>query len=189
MTQPDDELMLLWQQGVSDAPDAAEVARLAARASMRRFDRLITRRNVIESLAAAGVLFWFGWNFVIGYQRLSNALSFASVSFVIAYLWWQHRHAVGLDAAADAEAYHAALLGRLDHQIALLRTVPYWYLLPLYVPTCLQAVTSWPRGPGATLTALAVLTALYVAVGVLNVRVGVPRLLAERARLEALYQE
>ena len=41
MTHADDELMQLWQQGVSNTPDAAEVARLAARASMRRFDRMI----------------------------------------------------------------------------------------------------------------------------------------------------
>jgi hypothetical protein len=189
MTQPDDELMLLWQQGVADTPDRDEVARLAARASMRRFDGLIARRNVIETVAAAGVLAWFGWNIVANSDRLVYVVSFACVSFVIAYLWWKHRHVIVLDPTADAEAYHAALLQRLDQQIALLRTMPYWYLLPLYVPSCLQAVTLWPRGLAATLTSLAVLTALYLAVGYLNVRIGVARLRAERVRLEALYQE
>jgi hypothetical protein len=185
----DDELMLLWQQGASSTPDPAEVARLAARASMRRFDRLIARRNIIETVAAVGVLAWFGWNIATGYERLSNSVSFACVSFVIAYLWWQHRQAVVVDAAADAEAYHAALLARVDQQVALLRTVPVWYLLPLYVPPFLQGVSLWHKSPVATLVYFAFVTAVFVGIGVLNVRVGVGRLLAERARLEALYQE
>jgi hypothetical protein len=189
MSHTDDELMLLWQQGVSSTPDAAEVARLAARASMGRFDRMISRRNVVESITATGLLVWFGWNVVTGYERVANAVSFACVSFVIAYLWWQHRHAIVLDATADAEAYHAALLARLDRQIALLRTVPFWYLLPLYVPPVLQAVAVWHKSPGVALAFLGVVTAIYVAVGVLNVRITRARLLAERARLDALYQE
>jgi hypothetical protein len=170
-------------------PDPAEVARLAARASMRRFDRMISRRNVVESVAAAGVLAWFAWGIAAGQDRLANGVSFGCVSFVIAYLWWQHRHAIALDATADAEAYHAALLARLDRQIALTRTVPYWYLLPLYVPPVLQAVPLWHKSPAATIVYLAFVTAVYVALGVLNVRVGVARLMAERARLDALYQE
>jgi hypothetical protein len=189
MTTVDDELMLLWQQGTSSTPDPAEVARLAARASMRRFDRLIARRNVVESAAAAGVLTWFGWSFAAGHDRVSNGVSFACVSFVIAYLWWQHRHAVVVDATASAEAYHAALLARLDQQIGLLRTVPYWYLLPLYVPVALQAVAVWPKSPAATVVFVVVTTGCYVAIGVLNVRIAGPRLRAERARLVALYQE
>lgn len=189
MSHPDDELMLLWQQGTSNTPDPAEVARLAARASMRRFDRMILRRNVVESVAAAGVLAYFGWEIVAGDERLRNAVSFACVSSVIAYLWWSHRHGVVLDATADAEAYHAALIAELDRQIALLRTVPYWYLLPLYVPPVLLAVPLWHKNPAATLVYLGVVTAIYVGIGVLNVRVGVARLLSERARLEALYQE
>jgi hypothetical protein len=189
MTPADDELMLLWQQGTSSAPDAAEVARLASRATMRRFDRLIARRNGVETVAAFGVLVFYGWRLAVGDDRLSNGLSVACVSFVIAYLWWQHRHDTVLDATADAEAYHAALLARLDRQVVLLRTVPYWYLLPLYVPPVLQGIALWSKSPPATVVFLAVVTAVYVGIGVLNVRIGVPRLLAERARLEALYQE
>jgi hypothetical protein len=188
MTQ-DDELMQLWQQGVSSTPDGAEVARLAARASMRRFNRLIARRNVIESLAAACVMTFFGWNVVIGHHRVASALSFASVSFVIAYLWWRHRHTIALDPAANAETYHAALVAELDRQIGLLRTVWYWYLLPLYVPPVLQSVSLWEKSRAATLVFMAVVTAFYIGLGVLNARVGVKRLLTERSRLEALYQE
>lgn len=189
MSHAEDELLLLWQQGASNTPDPAEVARLAARASMRRFDRLILRRNVVESAAAGGVLAWFGWGIVAGEQPLMNAVSFACVSSVIAYLWWHRRHDVVPDATADAEAYHAALIAGLDRQIALLRTVPYWYLLPLYVPPLLLGVSLWHKNPVATLVYFAVVTAVYVGIGVLNVRTGVARLRAERARLEALYQE
>lgn len=188
MTQ-DDELMQLWQQGVSSTPDGAEVARLAARASMRRFARVVSRRNVIETLAAAGVLAFFGWRIALGHDRMANALSFASVSFVIAYLWWQHRHGTGLDPAADAEVYRVALIASLDRQVALLRTVWYWYLLPLYVPMVLQAIVLWEKSRAATLVFMAVVTAVYVGLGLLNTRVGIKHLLIERARLEALYQE
>jgi hypothetical protein len=188
MTQ-DDELMQLWQQGVSSAPDGAEVARLAARASMRRFDRLIARRNLLESLAAAGVMAFFGWNVVAGSNRAASAVSFTCVSFVIVYLWWRHRHAIALDPAASAEAYHGALIAGLDRQIALLRTVWYWYLLPLYVPPVLQAVHLWEKSRAATIVLMTVVTACYVGLGVLNTRVVIRRLLTERARLEALYQE
>lgn len=189
MTPADDELMLLWQQGTSRAPDAAEVARLAARASMRRFDRLIARRNLGETIAAIGVLLFFGWRLAAGDDRVANGASFGCVSFVIAYLWWQHRHETVLDATADAGAYHAALLARLDRQTSLLRTMPYWYLLPLYVPPVLQGAALWHKSPAGTIVFIVVVTAVYAAIGVLNVRVGVSRLLAERARLEALYQE
>jgi hypothetical protein len=189
MMPADDELMLLWQQGASKTPDAAEVARLAARASMRRFDRLIARRNVVETVAACGVLLFFGWRLAAGDDRLANGLSFGCVSFVMAYLWWQHRRQAIVDATADAGAYRAALLARLDRQIGLLRTMPYWYLLPLYVPPVLQGAPLWHKSPAGTIVYFVVVTAVYVAIGVLNVRVGVARLLAERARLDALYQE
>jgi hypothetical protein len=188
MTQ-DDDLMQLWQQAVSSQPDAAEVARLAARASMRRFDRLIARRNIVESLAAACVLVFFAWRMAVSDERLASAISFGCVSFVIAYLWWKHRNAAAPDAAADAQAYHAALLARLDQQIDLLRTAWYWYLLPLYVPPLLQSVSLWEKSRVAAIVLLAVVTACYAGLGVLNGRTGVNRLLAERARLQALYQE
>jgi hypothetical protein len=189
MTQADDDLMLLWQQGVSEAPEPAEVARLAARASMRRFDRVVSRRNVVESLAAAVVLAWFGWNIAIGEHRLANAVSFGCVAFVVGYLWWYHRGARVPDAAADAAAFHAALLARLDRQIALLRTVRYWYLLPLFVPPVLTALAIWEKSRPAAVVFLVFVGALYVGLGVLNERVAVNRLLDERARLEALYRE
>ena len=186
---PDDELMQLWQQGLSHTPDGAEVARLAARASMRRFDRLIARRNVVESVAAAGVMAFFGWNAAIGRHPVANGLSLACVAFVIAYLWWRHRGTVEPDPAATAEAYHAALIAGLDRQIDLLRTVWYWYLLPLYVPPVLQAAYLWEKSRAAAIVLLTVVTACYVGLGVLNTRIGIRRLLTERARLEALYQE
>jgi hypothetical protein len=185
----DDELIAIWQQGVSTTPDGAEVARLAARASMRRFDRLIARRNVVESIAAAAVMTFFGWQFAVGHDRVASGLSIACVAFVIAYLWWRHWQSVELDPAASAEAYQAALIAGLDRQIELLQTVWYWYLLPLYVPPVLQAVSLWEKSRAAAVVLLAVVTTFYVGLGVLNTRVAVRKLLSERARLEALYQE
>jgi len=89
------------------------------------------------------------------------------------YLWWKHRGLQPLDPAADMASYRAALLGRYDQQIALMRTVPYWYLLPLFLPGLWTGVMTWPRSPGAAVVSLVVLVSAFAFVGWLNVRVAV----------------
>ena len=189
MNPQGDELMLLWRQGTMGEPDPEEVARLAGRASMKRFDKVILRRNLAEYLAGVLLLIVFGWRIVAGENRLQNIVSIGCVAFVLVYLWWQHRHITPLDPAADASAYSAAMIARIDHQIRLLKGVRYWYLLPLYVPPVWQVFNRWQTSPAAAIVGFVVVTAAFVFVGFLNERVGVARLNAERDKIEALYKE
>ena len=101
----------------------------------------------------------------------------------MAYLWWTHRGLQPLDPAADVATYRAALLGRYDGQIQLLRTVPYWYLFPLFLPGLWTAVQTWPRSPWAAVVSLGFFVAVFAVVGWLNVRMGVTAVRHARDRV------
>jgi hypothetical protein len=102
------------------------------------------------------------------------------------YLWWTHRHMEPLDPAADLSAYRHALLKRFDDQIRLLRSVPYWYLLPLFVPGLWLAVSNWHHAGWMVLIPLSVLIAVYVFLGWLNVKVAVGTVRAARDEILAI---
>jgi hypothetical protein len=188
MAQPD-ELMQLWQQVASGEPDPKEVARLAGKATMTRFDKAIFWRNFSEYAAGALVLGFAAWQFVRGEQRLQSAVWFACVTFVMVYLWWKHRDLKDPDPAADARTYQAAMLARVDRQIELLGSVRYWYLLPLYIPMVWTFVITWERSPSAAIVGCVIGTSAYVFLGWLNEKVGVQRLKAAREKIEGLYKE
>jgi hypothetical protein len=154
-----------------------------------RFDQKIFWRNFREYAAGIALLVLFGGQIVLGYDRIGGAIGFLSVAFVMAYLWWTHRGLQPLDPAADLAAYRVALLGRFDDQIRLLRTVPYWYLLPLFVPCLWVTGRMWDQQRWRVLVPLAILAALYTVIGWLNVRVGVPRLRRTRAKVEAMFAD
>ena len=105
------------------------------------------------------------------------------------YLWWKHRQLKPLDATADIATYRAALLQRYDDQIRLLRTMPYWYLAPLFVPTLAVAASVWQRSRGRAWGLVAFVFALYVFIGWLNVRVGVRMLRTARAKIESTFPQ
>ncbi len=183
-----DELMLLWQQGASQEPDAAEVARLAGRASVVRFEKRIFWRNMREYLAGAVVLIagirglWRG-------PYVAGPISMiAGVLFVMVYLWRSHRNDVPLDAAADARAYHAAMLEKLDRQILLLSKVRYWYVLPCYLPMLVFTLSN-PNPVGQKVVGLGIATLFCGFVIWLNERFAVGKLKVQREKIEALYKE
>ncbi len=184
-----DELMLLWQQGPSTGPDPEEVARLAGKATMKRFDNAIFKRNFAEYAAAFVLLVVFGWQAARGNHRFQNSVGFLCVAFVAAYLWWQHRRTPPLDVTADARSYQTAMLNRIDQQIRLLNTARYWYLLPLYIPPVWTTIATWQNSKAAAILMLAAVTAAYWLILRLNENFALPRLRAERTRIEALYKE
>ena len=184
-----DELIQLWQQGASNEPEAGTVARLAARATTRRFDRTVFWRNLREYLAGLVLMGVFGGQVVAGLNPLRNAINFVCAAFVMGYLWWRHRDVPRPDPAADARAFQTAMLERFDRQIRLLRTVRYWYLLPLYVPCVLQSVDAWQRRQwGAAVAMMIVVTVAYWFLARLNERAAVGLLVEARERIAALYQ-
>ena len=84
-------------------------------------------------------------------------------------------------------AYKAALLARLDEQIRLLRSVTYWYLLPLSLPSLWQAVHVWDKSPWAAVVSLAVVVVLFAFLRWLNITAGVGALRATRANVESMF--
>jgi hypothetical protein len=191
---PDDELTLLWRGAASSQPDPGEIARLAGRATLKRFDRAIFWRNFREYAAGLATLLVFAWLILTDTARKLGMLEFVyggalGVVFVLAYLWWQHRSLTPLDPSTDARTYQAAMLARIDKQIRLLRSVRYWYLLPLYVPGLWVIKQVWKKDPFFAVICLAIYTGAYVLVGWLNEVWAVRRLRRERSRIEGLYAE
>jgi hypothetical protein len=184
-----DELMLLWQQGVSQDPDPAEVARLAGRASMTRFDKAVARRNLREYVAFVLIFVFQIWRALWGREYAQATLTLTCAGFAMAYLWCHHRRIAPLDPAANARVYQTAMLARIDHQIRLLSTVRYWYLLPLYIPTLWTFVLTWQKSRVAAMLGWIVVTGLFVFLAWLNERVGVSVLRAKRQKIAALYAE
>ena len=87
-----------------------------------------------------------------------------------------------LDPASDVAAYKVALVAGYDDQIRLLRSVPYWYLLPLYLWQFRMAAYIWRKSPAAAIVVLLAVLALYVGIGWLNVVAAHRALLVETQR-------
>jgi len=184
----EDDLARLWQGHTVAAPDQERLARTLM-VQTWRFDRKIVRRNFREYAAGIVLLVVYAGQIALGYDRVGGAIGFVSVGFVVAYVWWTHRSLEPLDPAADLAAYRAALLRRFDDQIHLLRTVPYWYLLPLFVPCLWQSVRMWDQLRWRVLVPGGLFLAFFVFVGWLNVGRAVPALRAARAKVEAMFTE
>jgi len=185
-SRQDDELTLLWQQGTSAQPNAEEIARLAGRVLMRRFDWAIFRRNFLEYAAGMGGFVFFAWLILKGdkpYDRVQAVTGFLCVGFFLGKLWWEHRGLDPLDASANARAYQAGMLARIDKQIHVLSRAHYWGL-PIYI---------WLFASGFVygMSALDVilLSGLYLGTAWLNSRWGVRRLQEQRLRIQRLYED
>jgi hypothetical protein len=183
---PDDEWGHMWQGHMASREDPERVARRIM-AQVWRFDQILFWRNAREYAAGIVLLVVFLGQFVMGHDRIGALVGIGSVGFVMGYLWWKHRNLQPLDPAADVRAYRAALLARVDDQIGLLRSVTYWYLLPLALPALWQAVHVWEKSPWAAAIALAAVLAGFAFVRWLNVVVGVNVLLATRAKVETMF--
>jgi hypothetical protein len=186
MTEAD--WMRVWQNNTPAAADPEKVAR-AIMAQTWRFDQKIFWRNAREYAAGIVLLVVFAVQFGMGHDRIGALIGIVAVGFVMAYLWWKHRDLRPLDPAADVASYRAALLARIDDQIRLLRSVPYWYLLPL----CFQPIWMAWRGwrdrhavAGAVIMLLGVFGA-FAFVGWLNVVWGTRTLRARRDKIESTY--
>jgi hypothetical protein len=184
----EDDLVRLWQGSTAATPDPERVARTLM-AQAWRFDQKIFWRNFREYAAGIFLMVVFAGQIALGYDRPGGAIGFVCVAFVMAYIWWSHRGLEPLDPAADLAAYRSALLRRFDDQIGLLRTVPYWYLLPLSVPCLWQASRAWDRQGRLALIPVVVFAAVFAFIGWLNVGPAVRALRAARAKVEAMFAD
>lgn len=184
----DEEWARAWQGHMPSREDPERLARTIM-AQVWRFDQTLFWRNAREYAAGIVLLVVFVAQLVMGHDRAGALVGIGSVGFVMVYLWWKHRGLQPLDPAADLIAYKAALLARVDDQIRLLRSVTYWYLLPLSLPTLWQAVHAWDRSPWAAAMLIAVVATVFAFVRWLNVTAGVGALRSTRANIESMYPE
>jgi hypothetical protein len=182
----DEDWARIWQGRIPSGDDPERVARTIM-AQVWRFDQTLFWRNGREYAAGIVLLVVFLGQLFIGGDRIGALIGIGCVGFVMGYLWWKHRGLHPLDPASDAIAYQAALLARVDDQIRLLRTVTYWYLLPLSLPSLWQAVQVWDKSPWTAIVSLAVVAALFAFVRWLNVTAGVGVLRATRANVESMF--
>jgi hypothetical protein len=184
MTEAD--WMSVWQKNTGADADIDRLARTIM-AQTWTFDQKIFWRNAREYGAGIILLVAFSGQLVTGFDRIGALVGIASVGFVLAYLWWKHRGLHPLDPASDVAAYRAALVARYDDQIRLLRNVPYWYLLPLYVPVLWIGAQVWRKSPAAAMVVLLAVLALYVGIGWLNVVAAVRGLRAAQDKVESMF--
>ena len=80
-------------------------------------------------------------------------------------------------------------MARYEDQIRLLRTVPYWYLMPLFIPGLWTFLSRWPSQGWKTLLPIAMLVGVYSFVGWLNVVLGVRYLRGKRDQLVGMFAD
>jgi hypothetical protein len=184
----EEEWMKLWQADMAGPRDPDRQARVLL-TQVWRFDQKVFWRNFGEYAAGLVVMVVFGGLLILGMERRTAAIGLVCVGFVMVYLWWKHRRLGPLDPTADIATYRAALLRRYDDQIRLLRTMPFWYLAPLFAPMLSVAASAWPRSRGTALALVTVVVAVYVFIGWLNVRLGVGVLRSARANIESMFPQ
>ena len=186
-----DELSELWHSETPSLIEKEDEKMLTmVIEKTRNFDRRIVARNMREYMAAfIGLPFaiWGAWAAPSPLVRAGFVILTASALWVVYYI----RRFAGpkrLDPGASLNAYSQLLRASYEQQIRLLRTVKYWYLLPLYVGIL---VISLGRGlqahaegksPRDAVVYMAAVTCLYVLIWILNEVYGVRRL--ERLKRE-----
>jgi hypothetical protein len=191
----DEYLMDIWQDGAAN--EAVEGIEWKQRIEewAHAFDRRIFWRNLIEYGAGAVVLLRSGLEFASGERHWTAPFSSAVITcFIMGYLWQKHRKGRPVGPEANAAEYRAALLARIDEQIALTASVRYWYVLPVWIVFAVVFVMGAARAPNAVRVAqfgleFLLATAVAAAVVWLNERYGMRALTDVRRRVERLNAE
>lgn len=190
-----DDLRELWcGQPVATAANKEELVELVLEKT-RRFDRKIRMRNLRECGAALVVVGMFA--FIAAHtadplQRAGYIIVAASGVWIIFFLLRYGRSSVPANPDQDLKAYRNALVRQYDHQIRLLKSVKFWYLLPPWVGCVIstagvllheshQRSLNWND-----FLPTAIYTAIFAFVWWLNQSWGVRRLSDERARVLAM---
>ena len=186
-----DELREIWSsQPLCGELKGEEIMEVVQR-KIRHFDRAIALRNLLECIAAVAVAVFFVWSAF----RMPNAVMktgsivvAAGAVWIVYYLLRHGQAAPAADPSQDVMGYTRCLIERYDRQIRLLKSVKYWYLLPLYLGLLILSAGRlvdaksgrlgwWGLGEPA------VISAVFAAVWWLNEVAGVGWLSKERARL------
>ena len=204
----DDPVCRLWQStpaGVEgDTMKTLETIRKKARA----FERTIFWRDTREIGVAMVMVPIFVYVAIRSRPSPLTCAGFIltalSCLFIAAWLWRSRRGAPRPAPDDNVAAYGRALLAGYDHQIALLRSAKYWYVLPIYASmlTILAGVVAmtaaplgrlreqsperWLLGLGILAGMFLLVTAVAAAVWWLNEGYAVRKLTADRDSLAAM---
>ena len=110
---------------------------------MQKFDRMIAWRNRLECIAAAAVAIFFTWTAVHAPNIVMKAgclVVAGGAAWIIFYMLRYGSTGAAIDPSENLANYTQALVGRYDHQIRLLKSVKYWYLLPMYIGLLILSV-------------------------------------------------
>jgi hypothetical protein len=132
----EDELQKLWtSQTPCGSVKGNEMLEIVEK-KMRKFDRMIAVRNRLECVAAAAVVIFFTWTAAHTPNVVMKAGSLVvagGAAWIIFYMLRYGKSKLTVDPSENLAIYTQALVGRYDHQIRLLKSVKYWYLLPMYI--------------------------------------------------------
>ncbi len=130
-----DDLEQLWCGQTLGPPPKGEDMLAIAISKTDRFDRRIRTRNLTECVAAAAVAVLFAI-FAIrvpdAFLRAGNLVIAASGLWILFYILKYGREAPQPAPDQSIAAFERALARKYQHQIRLLKSVKYWYLLPPY---------------------------------------------------------
>jgi hypothetical protein len=190
-----DELRELWSSQPPCGETKGEDILALVQKKIRHFDRMIAVRNLLECIAAGLVAIFFGWLGLRTHDLLMRTgflVVAAGALWIIYYLLRYGNTSVSADPSQNLVDYTRALVGRYDHQIRLLKSVKYWYLLPMYVGLLItSAALSLDRAKAGRLgwgdlAIPALYTAVFAGVWWLNEVAAVGRLRKQRAKLLAM---
>jgi CubicO group peptidase (beta-lactamase class C family) len=189
----DDALKQLWRgqrfETLPALPDEAHIA--AMRARMRGFDRTISRRDYGEVAACIFIVGWFAWDLFSGNNSWLTQAGCAVL--VVSAVFIAGRLVVSKSrlpkAEPDAPLFEAVKveLQKVENQIRLLKSVAWWYLLPLFVGVMMHR---W-GGSGSLLSKLVystVVLVVYAFIHWLNRRAARNNLLPLKRGVESLLE-
>ncbi len=186
MNNGKDERDELWACGAGAIEPERALRTVRGRAE--RFGRTIRRRDWRETIAAGLVAVFFGW--IAFHERDVWARAAAvwialSGVWIAVYLYWQSRTSQTAAATVTLDEYGKALLESYERQIALLKTVKYWYVGPMWVGLIGLAAARWrlDHNTAAWVTAGVVYTGLLGFLAWLNESWGARRIEAQRTKL------
>jgi len=131
-----DELRDLWSSQPPFGNTKGEEIMALVQRKTKRFERMIMIRNWTECLAAAVVTVAFSVLAILtgdALTRTGAVIVAASAAWIIYYISRHGKANLSVDPSQSLTGYTQALLKQYDHQIKLLRSAKYWYLLPMYI--------------------------------------------------------
>ena len=134
----DDALKAMWRaQNIGPTPKLSDAEQIAAMQSkMKGLDRTLFWRDLRESIAGLFVMVCFSVYFFVftaPMARVGSGIVVLSSLVATVYPIWRKRRVVKAEPDASLAEMLKGELRKLDVEIALLRSVFWWYIFPLSV--------------------------------------------------------